>query len=79
MNLKNLQKMKTSYGLEFNTVTEIDPDWSDYDKMVAKCHLANIGAVIVDAEYGQPIDNECDLEEIYAMLEKENPDHPKDE
>lgn len=79
MNLKNLQKMKTSYGLEFNTVTEISPDWSDYDKMVAKCHLANAGVIVVDAEYGQPIDNEHDLEEIYAMLEKENPDHPKDE
>ena len=56
--------MKTSYGFEFNTVTEIDPEWSDYDKKVAECHLANAGVVIVDAEYGQPIDNEYDLEEI---------------
>ena len=48
--------MKTSYGLEFNTVTEIDPEWSDYDKKVAECHLANAGVVIVDAEYGQPVD-----------------------
>lgn len=71
--------MKTSYGLEFNTVTEINPDWGDYDEMVAKCHLANIGAVIVDPEYGQPIDNEHDLGEIYAMLEKEKPVHPKNE
>ncbi len=50
--------MKTSYGLEFNTVTEIDPEWSDYDKTIAGCHLANAGVVIVDTEYGQPIDNE---------------------
>lgn len=68
--------MKTSYGLEFNTVTEINPEWSDYDKTVAKCHLANVGAVIVDTEYGQPIDNECDLEEIYATLKT---NHPKNE
>ena len=33
--------MKTSYGLEFDTVTEINPEWSDYDKTIAGCHLAN--------------------------------------
>ncbi|MFK1903891.1 hypothetical protein ACIXC0_05745 [Bacteroides fragilis] len=64
--------MRTSYGLEFNTVTEINPEWSDYDKTIAECHLANTGVVIVDTEYGQPIDNEYDLEEIYRLLEKEN-------
>lgn len=66
--------MKTSYGLEFNTVTDIDPDWNDYDKTVAECHLAHVGVVIVDAEYGQPIDNGYDLEEIYTTLEKEKSD-----
>ena len=48
--------MRTSYGLEFNTVTEINPEWSDYDKTIAECHLANTGVVIVDTEYGQPIE-----------------------
>ena len=62
--------MKTSYGLEFDTVTEINPEWSDYDKTIAGCHLANARVVIVDTEYGQPIDNEHDLEEIYRILEK---------
>ncbi|WP_018667213.1 hypothetical protein [Bacteroides gallinarum] len=71
--------MKTSYGLEFNTVTEINPEWSDYDKTIAGCHLANVGVVIVDTEYGQPIDNEHDLEEICLILEKEKTDHPKNE
>ncbi len=52
--------MKTSYGFEFNTVTEIDPECRDYDKAVAECHLANAGMVIVDAEYGQPLDNKDD-------------------
>ena len=64
--------MRTSYGLEFNTVKEINPEWSDYDKTIAECHLANTGVVIVDTEHGQPIDNEYDLEEIYRLLEKEN-------
>ena len=44
--------MKTSYGLEFDTVTEINPEWSDYDKTIAGCHLANARVVIVDTEYG---------------------------
>lgn len=71
--------MKTSYGLEFNTVTDIDPAWDGYDRTVAECHLANAGVVIVDAEYGQPIDNEHDLGEIYRILEKEKTDHPENE
>lgn len=71
--------MKTSYGLEFNVVTEIDPEWADYDKTVAKCHLASVGVVIVDTEYGQPIDNEYDLEEIYRILEKEKPNHSEND
>lgn len=68
--------MRTSYGLEFNTVKEINPEWSDYDKTIAECHLANTGVVIVDTEHGQPIDNEYDLEEIYRLLEKENKKTP---
>lgn len=71
--------MKTSYGLEFNTVTKINPEWSGYDKTVAKCHLANAGVIIVDAEYGQPIDNRYDLEEIYRLLEKEKTNRSKNE
>lgn len=39
--------MKTSYGLEFDTVTEINPEWSGYDKTIAGCHLANARVVIV--------------------------------
>lgn len=66
--------MKTSYGLEFSLMNEIDPGWSDYDKKVASCHLANTGVVIVDTEYGQPIDNEHDLDEIYRILEEKNAD-----
>ena len=62
--------MKTSYGLEFSLMNEVDSGWSDYDKKVASCHLANVGVVIVDTGLRQPIDNECDLEEIYRMLEE---------
>lgn len=62
------ERMKTSYGLEFDIIHEIDPAWSEYDRMVAGCHLANAGVIIVDCEYGQPIDNEYDLDEIYRIV-----------
>lgn len=61
--------MKTSYGLEFQITPAIEPDWSEYGKLVAHCHLKNVGVIMIDTEYGQPIDNEYDLEEIYQMLE----------
>ena len=64
---------------KFDTVTEINPEWSDYDKTIAGCHLANARVVIVDTEYGQPIDNEHDLEEIYRILEKKKTGHTKNE
>lgn len=62
--------MTTSYGLEYDIVHEIDPDWSSYDQGVAQCHLKNVGVIIIDPEYGQPIDNEYDLEEIYSTLKQ---------
>lgn len=61
--------MKTKYGLEFKT---LDADevvkFSGYDRVVAKCHIANCGKIIVDTLYEQPIDDEYDLEEIYNQL-----------
>lgn len=62
--------MKTNYGLRFNLLSKVKPSWSDYDKQVARTHLANAGKIIVDTAYGNPIDNEFDLEEIYQMLSR---------
>lgn len=42
--------------------------FTGYDRNIAKCHIANCGKIIVDITYGQPIDNEYDLEEIYNIL-----------
>lgn len=61
--------METSYGLKIELVKEINPQWDDYNKMVAECHLQNAGVIIVDIEYQTPIDDEFDLDEIYRMLE----------
>lgn len=61
--------METSYGLKFELVKEILPQWDDYNKTVAECHLQNAGVIIVDIEYQTPIDDEFDLDEIYRMLE----------
>lgn len=40
-----------------------------YDRVVAQNHIANVGCIIVDSTYGDPIDNEYDLEEIYQAIE----------
>jgi hypothetical protein len=61
--------METSYGLKFELLKEINPTWDNYDKTVAQCHLKNVGVIIVDTEYHNPIDNEYDLDEIYRILE----------
>lgn len=61
--------METSYGLKFELLKEINPTWDNYDKTVAQCHLKNVGVIIVDTKYHNPIDNEYDLDEIYRILE----------
>lgn len=64
--------MKTSYGLEYNVLpAERLNDFQGYDRSVAKIQIANCGKIIVSAEYGDPIDNEYDLAEIYEQLENE--------
>ena len=63
--------METTYGLEFETLPKEEVGrFEGYDKVVAQCHVANCGCIIIDTIYHQPIDNEYDLEEIYGMLEK---------
>ncbi len=43
-------------------------EFEGYDRVVAQAHLANCGYIIVSTEYGDPIDNEYDLEEIYNNI-----------
>jgi hypothetical protein len=63
--------MKTSYGLEFDILPKEEVgSFEGYDKVVAQCHIANCGCIIVETRYHQPVDNEYDLEEIYGMLEQ---------
>lgn len=59
---------ETSYGLKFELVEEINPQWDNYNKTIAECHLQNVGVIIVDTKYHYPIDNDYDLDEIYWML-----------
>ena len=63
--------MKTSYGLEFELLSKEEVErFEGYDKVVAQCHIANCGSIIVDAVYNEPIDNEYDLADIYNMIQK---------
>lgn len=61
--------METYYGLKFNILPKEEIDrFTEYDRVVAQCHIANCGCIIVDDKYGEPIDNEYDLAEIYEMI-----------
>lgn len=63
--------METYYGLKFNILPKEEIDrFTEYDRVVAQCHIANCGSIIVDTVYRQPIDNEYDLYEIYEMINK---------
>ena len=61
--------METSYGLKYELVTEINPEWNAFDKVIAETHLSNYGIIIVDSKYMLPIDNEYDLDQIYKIIE----------
>ena len=52
----------------FRIKKSIDPAWSDYDKLVAGCHLDNYGFIITDPIYGEPIDDEYETEEIFRQV-----------
>lgn len=68
---KILKKGKTSYGLKYSILSPNDLNKFDgYDRIVAQTHIQNFGVIIVDGQYGDPIDNEYDLEEIVTELEK---------
>lgn len=69
--------METLYGLKFELLKEINPQWDDYNKTVAQCHLKNAGGIIVDSEYHTPIDNDYDLDEIYRILETKKSELPE--
>lgn len=63
--------METSYGLKFDVLPKEEVEqFEGYDRVVAQCHIANCGSIIVDAVYNEPIDNEYDLADIYNMIQK---------
>lgn len=49
---------------KFTKVYEIEQNWTDYDKTVAECQLANYGCIYLD-DYGCPIDDENTLEVMF--------------
>lgn len=66
---KALKENKTSYGLEYEVLPPEEINrFEGYDKSVAQNHINNYGCIIIDKNYGEPIDNEYDLEEIAKLL-----------
>ena len=53
---------------EINKLSNFDP--IGYNRTVMENQIENCGYIIVDAQYGDPIDNEYDLDEIYSCVEK---------
>lgn len=52
------------------TTIEINENWSEYDKNVARCQMLNYGKIYLD-EYDVPIDNEYLLEELVAFSQQD--------
>ena len=44
-------------------------EFEGYDRVVAQNHISNCGCIIVSPEYGDPIDDEYMLEEIYSQID----------
>ena len=44
-------------------------EFEGYDRVVAQNHVANCGCIIVSPEFGDPIDDEYMLEEIYSQIQ----------
>ena len=44
-------------------------EFEGYDRVVAQNQLQNCGCIIVSAEFGDPIDDEYELEEIYNNID----------
>lgn len=68
---KILKEMKTSYGLEYEVLppSEINR-FEGYDKVIAQNQISNYGCIIINKAYGDPIDNEYDIEEIIPNIKK---------
>ena len=63
---------KTSYGLKFKVTMDNNFDNKYGAKSTAQCMLDNYGVIFVSAEYGDPIDNEYDWEEMNKVWKKSN-------
>jgi len=53
-----------------NITTAIDYDWCNYDKVVGECQLISFGVIFLD-NYGCPIDDDFELDELWAEYQKE--------
>lgn len=64
-----MELFETASGLKYHLTKEINPRWGAYDQCVAGMHLDNVGIIIIDSVYYQPIDNEYVLCGICQIIE----------
>lgn len=68
-NIDMNDEYQTESGLSYKKLDPSEIDRFDgYDKTVAQCQIMNCGYIIVDVEYGDPIDDEYELDEIYNQI-----------
>lgn len=63
MDVSEIIGRKDKIMKEMRTTKKINSNWSKYDRMVGLSQLANYGVIYLD-EYGLPIDDEYELEEM---------------
>lgn len=61
---EKIKEYKESEENEMKTAKAIDSTWCNYDKTVAEAQLNNFGVIFLD-DFGNPIDNEFELDDLY--------------
>ncbi len=60
--------METENGIFFDIVDKKEIDrFTGYDRKVGECHIHNVGYIVID-QYGSPLDNQNDWQEIYPLI-----------
>lgn len=61
---EKIKEYKESEENEMKTTKTINESWNSYDKTVAGTQLNNFGVIFLD-DFGSPIDNEFELDDLY--------------
>lgn len=72
---KNIKEYKGSEENGMKTAKTINESWNSYDKTVASTQLNNLGVIFLD-DFGSPIDNEFELDDLYRKYKSKKKSVP---